>query len=766
MRTSFVRSLLLTPFFVISFVLGISFVPGISFVVGAAAGPVTGRVVDPDGRPVPGADVLLVGPASVAAAAVTDAGGRFELRAPDAGRFELRIALDGFRARPVAVAVDAGTRDVGTIALEISAVSESVVVSAAQTEVPLSTTASSVTIVTGEELRARQTQDLADALRAVPGLSVAAAGGRGAVTGVFPRGGESDYSLVVIDGVPANAFGGGFDFAHVPVVNVDRVEIVRGPQSALYGANAIGSVIRLVSRRGGPPRADASAEGGSDATGRFTGATSGGLGSWHWGASAERISTDGMNGERTDAGEVVSNDDYARRAAAAGGGWTRAGGAGIRGDVHYLHDERGFPGPFGSDPGGFFAGIDTVSRGLDDRWLAALSAAAPLGGRGRVQGQLSHGRIDSAFASPFGDSESWSRRTGARLQADASFAGGLDGSAGVEVQRERVGSTFITAGNGNEVPIERSVTGVFAEARWNRSARLFVTAGLRVERITRDALAGEPGAFLPRPDFPDDTVVSANPKVAAAWYLRSEEGDFTKVRASAGTGIRPPDGFEIAFTDNPSLAPERSRSLDAGIDHAFLGGRALVEATAFFNRYDDLIVAVGSFRGSSRFRTDNISNARSRGLELAATARGRRAGAHPIDLQLRVGYTRLDTEILAVDGGADAPPPFVPGDPLLRRPAHRFSVDAAARAGRVAAYVQGHGRGRQRDVEPSLGTFGGLFDAPGYAAWHAGVSWQVVRQVELFGRVNNLFDRTYEEVLGFPAPDRGFFAGLRVAASR
>ena len=92
---------------------------------------------------------------------------------------------------------------------------------------------------------------MADALRAVPGLLVVANGGRGAVTSVFPRGGESDYSLVFVDGVQANAFGGGFDFAHLPVANIERIEIVRGPQSALYGSNAIGSVIRIVTRQSG-----------------------------------------------------------------------------------------------------------------------------------------------------------------------------------------------------------------------------------------------------------------------------------------------------------------------------------------------------------------------------------------------------------------------------------------------------------------------------------------------------------------------------------
>jgi outer membrane receptor protein involved in Fe transport len=732
----------------------------------AAAGPLTGRVVDPDGRAVPGADVLLVRSGTVGATTVTDSAGAFRLNGPDDGRYEIRIALEGFRARPVTVDGGTAQRDLGAIELTVSAIAESVVVSAAQTDVPLSTTSSSVSVITGDELRARQIDGLADALRLVPGLSVASSGSRGAVTSVFPRGGESDYSLLVVDGVQANSFGGGLDFAHVPIVNVERIEIVRGPQSALYGSNAIGAVIRVITRRGGPPSGAASFEGGSFGTTRATAASSGSLGSWQWGASAERLATDGRNGDRTAAGETIVNDDYARTAMSGGGGWQRDDGAGLRADVQYVDDERGAPGPFGSDPGGSFQGIDTVSRGTHSRWLSSVSGTTASHGRIRGQAQVTHGRTDGLFVSPFGESESWSRRTTGRVQADADLADALAASLGAEVLRESGGGTFITATGAREVPIERGQTGLFGELRWHRSAGLYVTAGLRVERITRDALAGNGDGFTVRPDFDEDTVVSANPKIAAAWFIRSADAGYTKLRASAGTGIRPPDAFEIAFTDNPELKPERSRSFDVGIDHALFDGQALVEATAFFNEYDDLIVAVGSFSGSSQYQTDNISNARARGVELAASGRVRLHARVPVDLQLRAGYTFLDSEILAVDGAPGAPPPFVPGDPLLRRPRHRFTADVLVDAGRLGGFLHGGGRSRVLDVDPSLGTFGGLFDAAGFSVWNAGLSWKLFEGIELFGRVNNLFGREYEEVLGFPAPPRGVLAGLRVAAGR
>jgi hypothetical protein len=196
---------------------------------------VEGRVVDPDSRAVPGVQVVLVCGSSIAASATTDADGRFKT-SEVSGTCELLVAVDGFAAGRVSLDLEPGAapRDVGTIRLGLSAVSESVVVSAAQVDVPLSQASSSVTVITASELRARQLMTVADALREVPGLAVARDGGTGALTSVFPRGGESDYTLVFIDGVQANAFGGGFDFAQLATDNIDRIEIVRGPQSALY----------------------------------------------------------------------------------------------------------------------------------------------------------------------------------------------------------------------------------------------------------------------------------------------------------------------------------------------------------------------------------------------------------------------------------------------------------------------------------------------------------------------------------------------------
>ena len=729
-----------------------------------AAGPIRGRVVDSAGRAVPGARVIVTGEGPLASV-LTNGRGEFVIDAPPRGRVNLRVSMDGFRAASLTVDEQSPSLDVGTITLSISAVSESVVVSASQVEVPLTQVTSSVTVIDSAEIQSRQLHSVADALRTVPGMALAATGGPGATTGVFPRGGESNYTLVLIDGVPANSFGGDFDFGHLSTANVERIEVVRGPQSALFGSNAIGAVVRITSKRGGPPSAAFDLEGGQFGSSRVSASTAGSHREFEWGASFDQLLSDGMSGERLDSGLTVTNDDYTRRTGGASAGWQR-GASWVRGNLHRAVDERGFPGPFGSNPIGAYDGIDTVSRGDNTRTVGGVAFFTPLSERIRLRGQTGFNRIDSDFESPFGSSAALSRRWNGGAQLDAAVTRGLDVSAGLDLLRERAGNTFITGASGQEMPVDRFAAGYFVEGRWNSSERVFMTAGLRVDDIRRERLEESPNPFSPRPVLPNDKVVSVNPRVAGAWIVRSTGADYTKIRGAAGTGIRPPDGFELAFTDNPGLKPERSRSAEAGVDHAFGGGHALAEATVFTNHYDDLIIAVGSFSGSSRFSTDNISNARATGLELALTLRGRVLQWGGLDLAGRIGYTALDTKVLAVDDDDDAPPPFTVGQPLLRRPAHAFFADASIATGRVTGFLRGNGRSTTLDVEPSMGTFGGLFDAPGYNVWTAGATVRAAPFLDVYARVENLFDRTYEEAFGFPALGRRFTAGLRVAAGR
>ncbi len=737
---------------------------------GAASARVRGTVVDPDGARVPGATLMLVAADSgaVSAEARADARGEFRFDQVAPGRYELRAAVDGFRAEPVAVLAAAGEDQQVRVPLHVSAVSESVVVTAAQVELPLARAADSVSVVTSRDLRATQVETVADALRSVPGLTVSRNGGRGSVTSLFPRGGESDFTLVLVDGMKANSFGGGYDFSSMPASDVERIEVVRGPQSALFGADAMGAVVQVVTRRGGAPRVEGTVEGGSFGTSRVAAGTWGGHGGWSWGAAGERTASDGYTGVAPATGELVSNDDSLVGHGSFTGGWHRDGGADVRASVQITSLERGYPGPFGSNPIGAYTEVDRLSRGdtttrqLGGRWTQPFSP----GGR-HLQQTISGSYLDltSDFTSAYGLSASATRRADIRSQTDFSLSAALGLSAGVEFQREEATSTFITVDNAAPVPIRRWVAGLFAEARYTPTAPVTVTVGLRAEQIERDALGRSLDPYSPRPAFGTDTHTSVNPRVSSVLLLaggRAGGVGWTRVHAAAGTGIRPPDALEIAFTDNPNLQPERSRSVEAGADQALVSERVMLGATFFYNRYDDLIVAVGpALADASRYRTDNISNASSKGIELAASART------GWGLSARLGYTFLDTHILAVDRlESVAPAPFAVGDPLLRRPRHAASLDLTYTHRRLAAFARAGSRSRALDVEPTYGTYGGLFYNPGFTVVDAGASWRVAPAVEVIGRVGNLFDRRYEETYGFPALGRNFMAGIRVAAGR
>jgi outer membrane cobalamin receptor len=732
----------------------------------AATGRLSGSVADPHGRAVPAAVVRLDAPAGPARETRTRSDGTFAFDEVAEGRFRVRVFADGLQADPQDVTVAAGDAGVRVaIAMRVAAVSDTIVVSAAGSALPLSTLPASVTVLGRDDLRVAQSETVADALRRVTGLGVAANGGRGALTSLFTRGGESDYTLVLLDGIRLNSFGGGFDAAHLQVEGVERVEVVRGPQSALFGGDAVSGVVQMVSPTVGPLTVSALGEGGSGDTSRATAATSGSLGAWSWHASGQYQQSQGRNGERTAQDELVVNDDYTARHVTAGGGWQHARGS-VRSLVRWISTVRGNPGPFGADPNGTFTGIDAVSRGTNDQVTAGLALAQVLGPSVRLRADATVADLDSGFRSAFGDSVTETRRATGRAQLDWSASDRVVLAGGAEVLRERALNTFITGSGSSPLPIERDIAGAFAEARYDDGARVLIAAGLRAEHITREALPGSDGFFTPRPAFPSDTVVSWNPRIAASWVvvpMRGPRGTSTRLKVNAGTGIRPPDAFEIAFTDNPGLRPERSRSVDAGVEQLLAGGRVALDAVWFANRYDDLIVAVGrSFEDSSRYRTDNVSNARARGLELSASARWSTGVA------LRGGSTWLDTAILAVDGSGVAPPPFAVGDPLIRRPRRQGFADLTFVGSRVDAFVRLTARGETLDVDPTLGAFGGTLKAPGYLVGDAGVTVRPFGRAAhaVFLRVTNVGDRQYEEALGFPALGRSVIVGLRLAHGR
>ncbi len=725
----------------------------------ASAARLTGSVGSDTGTPVPNARVVLEGPAGPVATARTGPSGTFVLEAP-AGDYVLRIVADGFDAPPRRVTMTDQVDATAVVTLTIAAVTEQVVVSAGFVPLTRSGTGASLTVIDDTELRTRQLESTQDALRSVPGLVVSRSGGRGAVTSIFPRGGESDFTLVLVDGIRLNDMGGSYDAAHLPLFDLDRIEVVRGPQSALYGSDAVGGVVQLVTRRGGPTRITGLFEGGSFGTWRAGGSVQGSRGRWRWGGGLERLASDGFTGVAPGTGETVSNDDYARTDATASLGYQSAR-VDATGLLRVGRNARGVPGPFGSDPNGTYAGVDRVSRNDNETVAAGGSATWRLRPAAQLRGSVAVADRDSTYLSvwsPDTPTASGNRLISTRGQFDAAWLG-LSWSAGAEYLRERARSAFITGLQNQEIPVDRSQIGAFGEARLERG-RLALQAGARLDRVVREALEGNRSAFSPRPSFPEDSVTVVNPRLSLSWRAAGDAATWVRVHGNAGGGMRAPGAFEIAFTDNPGLRPERTVSLDAGVEVGWFGGRVVADSSYFRNDYDDLIVTVGRVAGTTTYRSDNISNARAQGFETTVSLRPLAA------LTIKGGYVYLDTEVLANDGRPDAPAPFAVGDPLLRRPAHAGFVDVLVTAGRASGFLRVDGRGTTPDIDPSFGATAGIFDNPGFAATDAGVSVRLLDRAEVFARVTNLFGVRYEEIFGFPALGRSVMAGVRVAAGR
>jgi outer membrane receptor protein involved in Fe transport len=184
---------------------------------------------------------------------------------------------------------------------------------------------------------------------------------------------------VMVDGIKANAFGGGYDFSTLSANQVERIEVVRGPESALFGADAIGAVVHVVTKHTGRPRVEGLVEGGSFGTSRITAGTWGSRGPWSWGGSAERTASDGYTGIAPATGEVVANDDFLSDNVGFSAGWRGAGGADVRGSLRYVSGDRGYPGPYGSNPIGAYTAVDRISRGVTSsiqaggRWTQPFS---------------------------------------------------------------------------------------------------------------------------------------------------------------------------------------------------------------------------------------------------------------------------------------------------------------------------------------------------------------------------------------------------------
>jgi outer membrane cobalamin receptor len=708
------------------------------FSVCLSAAEVKGTIVDPSGARVAGARVSVVTPLGVARSFPAQ-DGAFACSLPEGSK--LAITAAGFADKSIA-AEDAAAEM--TVRLELAPVVDSVSVAGSAIDVEASRQGGSVTIIPREEIEQRNEPLAQDLLREVPGVAVSQTGPTGGIAGLYIRGGEPEYNLVEIDGVPVNSFGGDFDFSHIPSEELDRVEVIRGPQSAIYGPYAVSGVVNFVTRDAdAPANLDVVAEGGTYRENRFGISGGGTLMGFGIVASASQMNTNGP----------VANSDY-RNQDLMLNAIRRWGRQSLMFHGDFDSSENGVPGPYGSDPLKDYTGIDTVSRNKNDFSDYSLRYRADVSGRVRLELSGAFFLNNNGFISPYGFSFNKDLRAQFEARAIVRMASFYTVAIGASGGTEQVTNTYITDANYNTFPIPRRDKALYVENRFEFGGHLFLNSGVRAEFLDTGAI---PTDGYARPFFPAQTVRAANPKLSGAYVLGR-----TRLHASFGTGMRPPDGFDLAYTDNPALKPERTRGGDVGVERRLFHDWLSLDATYFRTRYYDLIVILGgSLAALSHYESDNLANSLAQGGEFSATLRPARW------LFVNASYTALKTEILSLnnDPGVGTPP-FQVGQELLRRPANSGAITASVRRGKTSVNVSSVFRGSILDVEPTYGAAAGLFRNPGYCNVGIGLNYALGRGVTAYGNLRNAFNQHYEEVYGYPSPLLNFVAGMKWTLTR
>ncbi|MGE0129119.1 MAG: TonB-dependent receptor [Blastocatellales bacterium] len=763
--------------------------------IAQSRGSLRGVVVDARGAAVRGARViLLVNNKQAIRETVTNEQGLFGWDGLKPGDYSISVEADGLTqtggSQPVEVA--AGREFRVAIPLTVAAIEDSMVVSATRTEARTSETPAKTFVVSASELLLTQRINLFDALRLSPGVAVAQTGRRGGVTSLFVRGGESDYTKVLIDGVPVNEAGGSYDFADLTADNATRVELVRGAQSSIYGSDAMAGVLQVFTHRGSTeiPEFEFAGEGGSFAFNRQFGRVSGANGGFDYSLSFTHLRTDGRD----------RNDDYQNRIATANLGYIFNTRTQIRATARNDKSGLGAPGATAAlfpdpDERAKRRRIATGFR-LDDQttkyWRQSLSfaysesnylsfdpAAQDLT---RPNTPPDPGVAFNDFANYFNNHQ---RRRGLRYQTDLVLPTGHFISAGVEYEQER--AVFDSGFTGaNRVAPERKNLGAFIQDQFTYTPRLLITAGIRIENNRAEAPASLVKILSDLGSQPYAGEVGYGtevmPKLAAILTIRqsglqSRRGP-TRLRVNYGEGIKAPTMIEAFspnsfFVGNPALKPERSRNFDIGIEQFFWKDRIRVEGVYFVNRFRDQIAFVAdpaTFGGPVKLAdgrmTHFINNDRTtaRGFELAASWHPKRW------LRFDGNYTLLDTNLDAAADVIDfATLKLVPnrevGLPLLRRPRHSGSISLAYIGDKFNANLDGVFVGKRRDGDPvSFSRFdpqGRPIYNNGYAKLDLAGAYRFNSYISIFGRIENLLNQDYQEVLGYPAYRLNFSAGMR-----
>lgn len=584
------------------------------------------------------------------------------------------------------------------------AVSDEIVTTATRTAQPLGRVGSSVSVITAAEMERRQYSFVHEALATVPGLTVSQNGAFGGVASVRIRGALSEQTLVLLDGVQVNdpsSPGGGFNFATLDPNDIARIEVLRGPQSTLYGSNAIGGVINIITKKGGQGLGiNAFAEGGSYATFRGGVTASGADERFDYRLSASGITSDGIS--KADSRDGNSErDGHDNITLSSNVGMKVVDGFRLEGGVHYSGSRTEYDG----------WGPVTGVADSDD-----YTKSKELTVHGRALVTLYDGAFENSVAVAYNDitRDNFTNglpsfaAEGSRLafsyQGNVRLAEGTILTAGAETAEEKIATATENAAI--------TTSSVYAQAQVLVLDALTVTGGVRYDN---------------HEEFGGVTTFRAT----AAYPLAATGTTF---RASWGEGFKAPTPFQLTFfccgVGGPNLAlkPEQSKGWDVGVEQAFFGDKVRASVTYFHQNTDNLIdFDIGNYR--------NIDKTRARGVEVGL-------------MLAPVTWFTVDanyTHTAAIDR--------LTGLDLAFLPKNKASVTVTVHpVERLTLSVGALYRGERVD------SYGAVDD---WLRVDLRAAYKLTESLDLYGRIDNLFDAKYQEVFGYGTPGVSGHAGVR-----
>ena len=582
-------------------------------------------------------------------------------------------------------------------------VEEEIVVSANRIELPARNVGSSVTVIRREEIERRHKTTVLELLRTVPGLEVAQTGGPGKTTSVFIRGSNSSHTLVLLDGVRVNNnTGGNFDFPDLTTDNIERIEVLRGPQGSLYGSEAVAGVVSITTRRGeGSPSFWLGGELGDENHSHLSAGVSGGNEKWDYSLGVAKVSTDGISAASEKAGNT-EDDPWENLTLSARFGIAFLDDGRVDFAMRYVDSVNDVDGgTFGGGPAD-----DLNARQKREAFTSALTVTKALTSWWSQTFFLGASQDDLVGEDPdtfFSNFEITSETAEFFLQSDVLLSQNDTLVFGYRVERRE-------AENVGSFDDSLYLRSFFLQNLWSWQDRYHFTVSVRNDDHSKSG---------------DETTY----RFTASLLF----GERTRFHGSYGTGFKAPTFDELFFLGfgNPNLLPETNEGFDLGIEEGFLDGRLVLDLTYFGTEFEDLI----QFTFPAGFV--NVADATSDGAEL--TVRW-----EPTEkLLLQASHTWIDTEDLST------------GRQLARRPENRSTLYVA-----FQPLERLRGTASLVVVSDRIESDGSRMDD--YERVDFTLDYRTSPWLRPYLRVENLFDEDYAEVPGFTSPGLTAAVGLHV----